>query len=226
MPALGCTRQLSNLCGIYLFEGEVHQEHKFHCAHQSKASWNQDEPSGWCFRREVDSTSFSLMIPFLAWETLNYELKLSIFFSKTAWWCLCMFVQFSAIFRLRLSELVNVFLSNEWFRNDRTGCFPLDTKHDETPYGLHAPGHDAEGDRHWRNYQDRSPLCDRCSGGVVLSCLKVPGIRKQTNGAFRWIMLNLVLGCSEALHLIVNLAIRRCVYFFQERPFNCFSVDN
>ena len=43
-----------------------------------------------------------------------------------------MFVQFSAIFRLRLSELVNVFRSNEWFRNDRTGCFPLDAKHDET----------------------------------------------------------------------------------------------
>ena len=92
----------------------------------------QDEPSGWCFRRDVDWTSFSLMIPFQTWETLKYELKPSIFFSKTAWWCLCMFVQFSAIFRLRLSELVNVFRSNEWFRNDRTGCFPLDAKHDET----------------------------------------------------------------------------------------------
>ena len=43
----------------------------------------QDEPSGWCFRRDVDSTSFSLMIPFQTWETLNYELKPSIFFSKT-----------------------------------------------------------------------------------------------------------------------------------------------
>ena len=60
---------------------------------------------------------------------------------------------------------------------------------------------------------------------------KVPGIRRQTNGAFRWIMLNLVLGCSEALHLpIVNLTMRVFFHASEEIPFksiyNCFSVDS
>ena len=46
-----------------------------------------------------------------------------------------MFLLFSANFCLRLSELVDVFWSNDWFRNDRALCFPLDTKHDDTLYG-------------------------------------------------------------------------------------------
>ena len=211
-------------------EGEVHQEHKFHRAHQRNASWNQTGRAkrlvfqeGCCFNKFCPSWS-----QFQTWESLKYELKPSIFFSKTAWWCLCMFVLNSAIFCLRLSKLVNVFRSNEWFQNDRTGCFPLDTKHDETlgcmPQAMTQKVIDIE--EIIKTDHLFHPMRDSCSGGVVLLCLKVPGIRRQTNGTFRWNMLNLVLGCSEALHLIVNLTIRRRVYFFMRYHLNCFSVDS
>ena len=90
--------------------------------------------------------------------------------------------------------------------------------------------------RPWTSKKSLRPIisstqCDSCSGGVVLFCLKVPGIRRQTNGAFRWIMLNLVLGCSEALHFaIVNLTMRVFFHASEEIPFksiyNCFSVDS
>ena len=69
------------------------------------------------------------------------ELKPSVFsfehyFAKLYQFIYClMFLLFSLIFCLRLSELGHVFWSNDWFRNDRALCFPRDTKHDDTLYG-------------------------------------------------------------------------------------------
>ena len=108
----------------------------------------QDEPSGWCFRRDVDS-SFSLMIPFLAWETLNYELKPSILFSKTTLFaakfvpfhdvCACL----SNFLPFFVCAFLSLLMSFEMIELDASHW-----THDETLYGLDAPGDDAEGDRH------------------------------------------------------------------------------
>ena len=139
-----------------------------------------------------------------------------------------MFVQFSAIFRLRLSELVNVFLRNEWFQNDRTGCFPLDTKHDETlgcmPQAMTQKVIDIEEIIKTDHLFHPMRQLQRRSGAFLFKSSR----NQKTD---KWhLSLNHVESCFRMLRStsldIVNLTIRRYVYFFQERPFNCFSVDN
>ena len=90
------------------------------------------------------------MIPLLAWETLNYELKPSILFSKTTLFAAAKFVPFddvcaclSNFLPFFVCAFLSLLMSFEMIELDASHW-----THDETLYGLDAPGDDAEGDRH------------------------------------------------------------------------------
>ena len=189
----------------------------------------QDEPSGWCFRRDVDSTSFSHMIPFLAWEILNYELKPSTVYSLAkplddVCACLSYFLLFfvCAFPSLLMSfgvmsgfEMIELDASH-WTPNMSkrcTGCMPqamtqkvIDIEEIIKTDHLFHP---------MRQLQRRS--------GAFL-------FKKKTN---KWrLSLNHVEACFRMLRstslAIVNLTMR--VFFSMQAKtyplYNCFSVDN
>ena len=182
----------------------------------------QDEPSGWCFRRDVDS-SFSLMIPFLAWETLNYELKPSILFSKTTLFaakfvpchdvCACL----SNFLPFFVCAFLSLLMSFEMIELDASHW-----THDETLYGLDAPGDDAEGDRHWRNYQDRSPFPPNATAAAEEWCFFIQSSRNQKTD--KWCLsLNHVESCFRMLRstsLAYSELDDACICFMQVKRYH------